>query len=150
MCRYLLILLALVLSGCRSAPPPNINPDIKAAQTLREAENDDLLRSRLEVRNLAVGFLKQAAPQWEIKGVSFYRYSGSDYNVTADLSQGEQRESVNFSIRLFTNDKGEMYWKTVNNKPKDVEEKVSLSGYLTAPHPPKSGSDKEVEKDAER
>ena len=95
-----------------SAPSPS--PSTLADAYDREIQSDDTSEVRLEVRRLAIDYLKKAHPKWQVKGLSLAHYDGdANYYVSADISEGSTALVVQLKVWAFIDDEGKTYRKVV-------------------------------------
>lgn len=122
--RYVLIVMVLVLSGCKAgdkaasqnAAPPSPSGTPRSRE-FAAAYDEDLFQSypdrdeqRAEARETAADFVRANLAGWEIKGVKS-ELLASSYRVAVDLQRGDRRETLDLLVERFFPDEGEPYWK---------------------------------------
>jgi hypothetical protein len=106
-------------------------PEARRAAVEKSAADEDGGDKRAEVRTAAREFVSRTFPDWKIGGIAAERYTENDYTVTADISKGDERQSVAVDVRLYVDDSEHTYWKA-EHWPKQGEQKVG--GYVIRPY----------------
>lgn len=123
---YLCLFLACGDEGQKQEPP-----EARRARVEDEMATKDDADKRAEIRTTAREFVSRAFPDWKINGVSSYRFAENDYSVSADIGKGEERRTVDVSVRLYVDDDSHTYWKAEYIPGKD-EQRMPL--YVVRPY----------------
>jgi hypothetical protein len=128
--RLVIVLTCLLLFvGCEQSKPDP--PELRRASVEDKAASNDDNDKRAEVWAAAREFISRAFPDWKLNGLSTLRYSENSYYAFGDISKGDERRTVDLSVRLFVEDNEHTYWK-VEHSPNEGEQHLPI--YVIRPY----------------
>jgi hypothetical protein len=119
----------LCFNSCDSAK--HDATEVRRARVEAAAADKDDSEKRAEVVAAAREFIVRTFPDWKVNGISSYHYGENYYLVAGDISKGDERRTVDTSVRLYVDDNEHTYWK-VEHTPDEGEQR--LPGYDIRPY----------------